>query len=571
MSSSFRRANVSTNNNNNNVLISKPQRNHDNQNNNNDAFSPITSYSTKPSSIVLERKGTKPWIGGLTLTSCGLRELDAIMGGGQPLGTVVLLEEDRWTQDLALSIARYWCAEGISQSQRLALIATRRNIDPTISLHYNINMNVNANQQSLQHSQTNILNMQQGLCPHDLTSFLDILPRNLHLDKANATKPKTVSIDKHSNTAITSTQQPSPSIQEQTIIEAEDEDFEDGEVTQDHPQHLNQNHDTLDTVPHDADDADAGLINAWQYKLSVQNQRSGFKSAKANTISSSSATTSSDRIFCHSYDLSGKLKDQYPEDHLLDTADNPNSSISILDCSCTLCQPITSNQGCIESTTCAFQLYHKCTQYIQTQLAKYPDTVLRIALLNAPIRRFAIALPLLLTYIRSNSLPVVLLTTIRPWLSTHTPTLISLRRSCDAILSFEGFQALISPPPPEFSDLAGILSIRKMSLVHGGSCNTNALSSTISSTMANTTTTRPPSNRYGMKRDRRKLHIRLLHLPPEDFSAGGSSVDGSGVRSGAGRVVTKKVTAGLGCASNLQGGGGGDGQHNHSISTSLDF
>jgi hypothetical protein len=60
---------------------------------------------------VLERKGTKPWIGGITLTSTGLRDLDSIVGGGQPLGTAILLEEDRWTQDLALALARYWSAE----------------------------------------------------------------------------------------------------------------------------------------------------------------------------------------------------------------------------------------------------------------------------------------------------------------------------------------------------------------------------------------------------------------------------------------------------------------------------
>lgn len=72
--------------------------------------------STSPSSLalsktVLERVGTKPSKGGLTLTSTGLRELDAICGGGQPLGTAILIEEDRWTQDLALALTRYWSAE----------------------------------------------------------------------------------------------------------------------------------------------------------------------------------------------------------------------------------------------------------------------------------------------------------------------------------------------------------------------------------------------------------------------------------------------------------------------------
>jgi hypothetical protein len=56
-------------------------------------------------------KGTKAWTGGITLTSVGLRDLDSILGGGQPLGTCLLLEEDRWTRDLSLCLIKYWCAE----------------------------------------------------------------------------------------------------------------------------------------------------------------------------------------------------------------------------------------------------------------------------------------------------------------------------------------------------------------------------------------------------------------------------------------------------------------------------
>ena len=55
--------------------------------------------------------GTKPCIGGITLTSVGLRDLDAILLGGQPLGTCLLLDEDRWTNDLSLCLVKYWCAE----------------------------------------------------------------------------------------------------------------------------------------------------------------------------------------------------------------------------------------------------------------------------------------------------------------------------------------------------------------------------------------------------------------------------------------------------------------------------
>ena len=56
-------------------------------------------------------RGVKPWTGGIHLTSVGLNDLDVILGGGQPLGTCILLQEDRFARDLAMSIMRYWCAE----------------------------------------------------------------------------------------------------------------------------------------------------------------------------------------------------------------------------------------------------------------------------------------------------------------------------------------------------------------------------------------------------------------------------------------------------------------------------
>ena len=51
------------------------------------------------------------------------------------------------------------------------------------------------------------------------------------------------------------------------------------------------------------------------------------------------------------------------------------------------------------------------------------------------------------------------------------------------------------------------------------------------------------------KRDGRKLTVQLLHLPPEEFSKGGSST--SGVRSGGGNVGNgeKKNTPACGSGS----------------------
>jgi hypothetical protein len=97
MSSSFRRRATPK------ISAVVPAKSHQDE-----ASSPSTA-STSLSSLV----GTKPWTGGLTLTSFGLREVDSLFlgGGGQPLRTAILLEEDRWTNDLSHSLMRYWSAE----------------------------------------------------------------------------------------------------------------------------------------------------------------------------------------------------------------------------------------------------------------------------------------------------------------------------------------------------------------------------------------------------------------------------------------------------------------------------
>jgi len=282
--------------------------------------------------------------------------------------------------------------------------------------------------------------------------------------------------------------------------------------------------------------SDAGLKNAWQYKISVQRERLGQVASAPQKRSNDD-----DRVYCHSYDLSGKMEDQNGSDWF-----QQNDKISVLNCS--------SSLSCNDFRSSAILFYQQCLKHIESQLNLHPDGVIRMLLANAPVPTIAVALPLLLSVIRSRSLPVIFLVTVRPWSgsvsqmhrSVTTPPflsmLTSLRRSCDAVFTCEGFGAMTTQVPPEFSDLAGLFSIRKLalqSLYHFSDSTTNR---------------RPPANRYGMKRDRRKLHLRMLHLPPEDFSAGGSSV-GSGVRSGAGRKTGGEehqtaLKPGMGCASN---------------------
>ena len=83
------------------------------------------------------------------------------------------------------------------------------------------------------------------------------------------------------------------------------------------------------------------------------------------------------------------------------------------------------------------------------------------------------------------------------------------------------------PPPAEFRHLHGLLQVRKAA--------TCTLSTSVGHFADLTVTKRPAATMYGLKRDRRKLNVTLLHIPPEDFATDGGSVGSGAVRSGAGR------------------------------------
>lgn len=382
----------------------------------------------------------------------------------------------------------------------------------------------------------NHCNLQQhGMNKTSLQSFISLLPRNLHLDKEQKKKEDVQKATVASaNSNLTSSIDNLSSIKDNdfAIIEEndDDDDFEDDGDEKDNSEGK----------------GDELLQNAWQYKVSVQKERlAQYSTTPSSHHNSRSGTSGRNKEYCHSYDLSGKMEDQYSQ-----TWRDEESGISIVDCVCQNCPQLC----CKGHNNCGVNMFRKLLQNITESLNKEQNGVVRLLLLNAPVQTTSIALPLLLSYIRVHSLPVIILTTVRPWiLSLSQPrslqSLVSLRRTCDAVFICEGFDAVVTPPPSEFSDLAGIFSIRKLALqsqAHFADMTTNR---------------RPPANRFGLKRDRRKLHIRMLHLPPEDFSAGGSSV-GSGVRSGAGRPSQREenrndgktaLQPGLSCATSLRG------------------
>ena len=197
--------------------------------------------------------------------------------------------------------------------------------------------------------------------------------------------------------------------------------------------------------------------------------------------------------------------------------------------------------------TCGVQYYKQLIERVEQMLMDQPRRVVRVLLYHPETSCLAVALPLFLNHICDAKLPVVVMVTVQPWTISSKRSLRHLQRSSDVVLEVESFVGRQTfPPPPEFQHFHGLLRIRKAT-----TCN---LLSSVGHFCHSTVQKRPVASLFGLKRDRRKLHLQLLHIPPEDYAAEGGSVGSGAVRSGAGRPTRQATT--LGCSSS--GGGGGD-------------
>ena len=496
-----------------------------------------TSESPLATPTIARLPGTKNWTGGLTLISSGLREIDAILGGGQPLGTAILIEEDRLSFDLGMCLARYWGAEALAQGQTLLLPATKRD------WHVECDNNWDDDDNDAMPSYGG------GSSPSELMNYVDTIPRDLHLDKYRSRADKEMGVSGASTDGEKEPQSeavaaaPPARVAIASIQEGDEEEEEEDDDDDD----FGESNEGAD------ENNDGGLQIAWQYRESVQKERLGHSSSAAAS-SSSSATSKTSRgpqsgdshlrmrdVYCHSYDLAGSMKSQHEASKFME-------KIDIVDCACRRCP---GGQSCRGTQQCGFDLFRSLLQKVQHHLSKSGvvgsisggGNVLRLLLLDCPPAATSIALPLLLSYGRTHSLTFAVVVTVKTWncnaSGSSSGSLVSLRRSCDAVLAMDGFASFRVPPPTEFRELAGIMTLRKIASMGAGH-------------FANSTAgRRPPSDRYGLKRDRRKLHVRLLHLPPEEESAGGSST--SGVRSGGGRKSGSSSGSGSGGCSSGSG------------------
>ncbi len=84
--------------------------------------------SETPNVSVFQRRaeGVKPWLNcGLGLVSCGNKQLDDILGGGIPLGTVTMICSDHFTS-YGSTLLGYVTAESVSLGHDTLLLVTEK-------------------------------------------------------------------------------------------------------------------------------------------------------------------------------------------------------------------------------------------------------------------------------------------------------------------------------------------------------------------------------------------------------------------------------------------------------------
>ena len=410
-----------------------------------------------------------------------------------------------------------------------------------------------------------------GSTPEELRDFLASLPRNLHLDKVRS-QDAAAAAGREEKGGIGDDgggggipggrgREPIPAIVEEDENDDEENDDDDDDDDDD-----------------DGGDGgeEEGLINAWQYRRSIQDARRGIGAGGGGGGGGGGGATGRG-TYCHSYDLSGRMSDQFPPSSS-GAANTPLDNARIVDCSPTAAAATTTTTAADGGRRArGLDLFRRLWSRLVSTSRSRPNTVIRLFLHRLPVGAGSIALPLLMSKVRREDLPVVVLVTIRPWRwLSHPPSsrcdgeydavckldaLSSLRRTADVALSLDSFSSLRAPPPPEFSLLRGILSVRR--------CAPQAASSYADASVSK----RPLADRFGVKRDGRKITLQLLHLPPEGHGAGGRGSGGGGVRSvGVASVVAddedSRRPRGDGIAGRSSAGGcsslGGGG-------TSLDF
>ena len=440
-----------------------------------------TSIRSLPPSVTAlpppRAPGTKPWINGNTLISSGNKDLDSVLGGGLCLGTLTLLEEDRFS-DHALLLAKYFVAQGVSGQQHCLVVGaedSKAALEETFVTQLPFDLTYKRNQQAQQEQEQQ--NQAQNTVP------------------------------------APSTRSPPPSSPFSTF-----------------PLGLQR---ALPLPPPPTQKKEDPLSIAWQYRKYMNAGPS-----RGHPSPSSSSSSSSSSTFCHSYDLSRAMQ---PE--VLAAAAAPPLLLDLADI--TNDKQQQQNGGEPHTTANSFSHLYNAVASALHSLPR--NTVLRVLLKSFLAKTSAwptspsSALLLLHSLQQlARGQPMVILVTLPPHhLSQKQRRLFS--RVADTVLELSSFAAGgreggREGRPAEFEAFAGLLYVKGLQHV-------NALAPV-----------RGTSNKWGMKRDRRKLYVEPLHLPPEGVRALTGDVEKEKKRKG-GREGGK--VPGMMCATGGGGGGGG--------------
>jgi len=423
--------------------------------------------------------GTRPWINGNTLISSGNKDLDSVLGGGLCLGTLTLVEEDRFS-DHALLLGKYFVAQGVSGQQCCLVVGaegSKAALEETYVAQLPFDLTYKRNEQSKQEQEQK--------------------------------KPALSSIP------ATSTRSTPPPSALSTF-----------------PSGLQQ---ALPTLPFLSTKIEDPLSIAWQYRKYIGKGHS----------SSSSSSSSYSSTFCHSYDLSRTMQTE-----VLAAATAPPLLIDLADITDDNKHLQQGNGG--NAHTNVNSLSHVYDAVASTLQSLPPRTVLRVLLKSflAKTSAWPTASPghalLLLHSLQqlARGQPMVVLVTL-PSCHLSRRQLRLFSRVADTVLELSSFAARgreggREGGPREFEAFAGLLYVKGLQHI-------NALAPV-----------RGTSNKWGVRRDRRKLYIEPLHLPPEGVRTLTEDVE----EKKGGRKRNRGKVPGMMCAT----GGGGDGG-----GSSLDF
>ena len=444
-------------------------------------LSPSNIASPPPKAL-----GTRPWINGNTLISSGNKDLDSILGGGLCLGTLTLVEEDRFS-DHALLLAKYFVAQGVSGQQYCLVVGAE------------------GSKAALEETFVTQL-------PFDLTYKRIQQAQQEQEQKNPALNP----------IPATSTRSPPPRSALSTF-----------------PLGLQQ---ALPTPPLPTTKIEDPLSIAWQYRKYINTSPGKGRSSP----SSSSSSSSNSSTFCHSYDLSRAMQTE-----VLAAAAAPPLLIDLADIADDAKQLQQGNGR--NSHTIPNSFSHVYDAVASALQSLPPRTVLRVLLKSflAKTSAWPTSSPgqalLLLHSLQqlARGQPMVILVTLPSChLSRRQRRLFS--RVADTVLELSSFAAGGREEgregrPGEFEAFAGLLYVKGLQHI-------NALAPV-----------RGTSNKWGVRRDRRKLYIEPLHLPPEGVRTLTGDVEKEKKE---GRKRERGNVPGMMCATGGRGGGGG---------SSLDF